>query len=334
MLFDKKIMPVMIIPTGLGCTIGGHAGDATPAAKCLAAVSDLLLVHPNVVNASDFNEMASNMLYVEGSMLDRFLEGQIEGLEPVHNNRILLAVNKPAAPELINACYAARTILGARIQIMELAVPLEMKAILYEHHADGAISGHQALIDQTRHHNFDALGIATEIQIEEAAVHHYYQNGGVNPWGGVEAKLSKEVSEALNLPVAHSPLEGTTSQNLLDLYKCKVVDARIAPEIISATYVFCMLKGLQKAPQIGRTILAHDITCLISPVGCLGRAHRACAEKGIPIVYVKENQCGPFQEIGEPGIVVANYLEAAGYLATVRAGISWFSVKAYGDWHA
>ncbi|MEK0326305.1 MAG: DUF3326 domain-containing protein, partial [Nitrosopumilus sp.] len=69
---------VMIIPTGIGCAIGGHAGDATPAAKLLAQTCEKLFLHPNVVNASDINEMPLNSLYVEGSILDRFLEGMIE----------------------------------------------------------------------------------------------------------------------------------------------------------------------------------------------------------------------------------------------------------------
>ena len=76
---------VFIIPTGLGAEIGGHAGDASPAAKLVASVCDNLVIHPNVVNASDINEMTENMLYVEGSILDRFLEGSI-GLKKVHSN--------------------------------------------------------------------------------------------------------------------------------------------------------------------------------------------------------------------------------------------------------
>ncbi|MCK5642102.1 MAG: DUF3326 domain-containing protein, partial [Gammaproteobacteria bacterium] len=48
---------VFIIPTGIGCSIGGHAGDATPAFKLIASLSDIAITHPNVVNASDINEL-------------------------------------------------------------------------------------------------------------------------------------------------------------------------------------------------------------------------------------------------------------------------------------
>ena len=74
---------VMIVPTGIGCEIGGHAGDASPAAKLLASVCDNLIIHPNVVNASDINEITENMWYVEGSILDRFLLNQIKLRKPL-----------------------------------------------------------------------------------------------------------------------------------------------------------------------------------------------------------------------------------------------------------
>ena len=120
---------VFIVPTGMGAEIGGHAGDATPAAKLIASLCDTLFVHPNVVNASDINEMTENMLYVEGSTLDRFLEGQI-GLEEVYSNKILLAVNSPVRPEIVNAVSGARATIGADIEIVELETSFLMVSLL------------------------------------------------------------------------------------------------------------------------------------------------------------------------------------------------------------
>ena len=48
---------VMIILTGIGCEIGGHCGDANAASRLLGACCENLVLHPNVVNASDLNEM-------------------------------------------------------------------------------------------------------------------------------------------------------------------------------------------------------------------------------------------------------------------------------------
>ena len=39
---------VLLVPTGIGAEIGGHAGDAGPVAKMLAEISDTLILHPNI----------------------------------------------------------------------------------------------------------------------------------------------------------------------------------------------------------------------------------------------------------------------------------------------
>lgn len=118
---------VMIIPTGIGAEIGGHAGDGTAAARLLASVSDILIVHPNVVNASDINEMTSNMWYVEGSILDRFLSNEVN-LKPVKVNKILVATNPPIDHNLVNSVSAARATLGLDASIVVLNTPLRMIA--------------------------------------------------------------------------------------------------------------------------------------------------------------------------------------------------------------
>jgi len=40
----------LIVPTGIGASIGGYAGDALPVAHGLASVVDTLITHPNVMN--------------------------------------------------------------------------------------------------------------------------------------------------------------------------------------------------------------------------------------------------------------------------------------------
>src|SRR5690242_18365045 len=82
---------VLLVPTGINATIGGHAGDAGPVACLLASVADTLITHPNVVNGSDINEMPENTLYVEGSVICRLLMGTA-GLQRVRSNRLLLVI--------------------------------------------------------------------------------------------------------------------------------------------------------------------------------------------------------------------------------------------------
>lgn len=46
----KPYSAVLIIPTGIGASIGGYAGDALPVAKAMAAICDRIITHPNVMN--------------------------------------------------------------------------------------------------------------------------------------------------------------------------------------------------------------------------------------------------------------------------------------------
>lgn len=320
---------VMIIPTGIGCEIGGHAGDATPAAKLLGACCDKLILHPNVVNASDINEIPDNALYVEGSILDRFLEGQIE-LEEVRQNRILVMVNKPVLAETINAVSAARATIGVSISIIELDVPLRLVG-KYDVNgcATGDVLGWEEIVKQVCKYDFDALAIASSIEVNKDVSMSYYQNGGVNPWGGVEAKASKLIANALNKPVAHAPIQTEEDKEADKEGEWDfVTDPRIAPEIISKCYLHCVLKGLHKAPRIGKGLSVKDIDVMVSPYGCWGRPHKACRGK-MDIVIVKENKtvCNDGYPGGKDLIFVENYLEAAGLLMAMQAGIRPESVR-------
>lgn len=312
---------VMIIPTGIGCEIGGHAGDANPAAKLLGACCDKLVLHPNVVNASDINEMPPNALYVEGSMLDRFLEGDIE-LKEVNQNKILLAVNKPIQNETINAASAARATVGCDIKIIELKKPLKMIGRIEKGIATGDVKGWIELTVQVSDYEFDALAIASEVEVEKSVRENYWKNGGVNPWGGVEALASKYISQKLNKPVAHAPI-CTQEEIFYDF----IAEPRMAAEVISWAFLHCVLKGLHKAPQIGRGLSVKDVDCMVSPIGCVGRPHRACIDAGIPIIAVKENRTVLNDPMPKEFIFVENYLEAAGLIMSMKAGVSVKSIR-------
>ena len=42
-----KFNTVFLVPTGIGCEVGGHAGDAGPTARLLAGACDTLKTHPH-----------------------------------------------------------------------------------------------------------------------------------------------------------------------------------------------------------------------------------------------------------------------------------------------
>jgi len=316
---------VFIIPTGIGCKIGGHAGDATPAFKLIASVSDIAICHPNVVNASDINEMPDNAWYVEGSILDRFLEGKIH-LEKPRSNKILLAVNKPIRPETINAVNAARHTIGCEIEVVELNHELEMIAVIDDKGATGHVLGWEELCSQISDYDFDALAIASQINCRKEIALFYLKNGGINPWGGVEALVSKLIANVINKPVAHAPIE--TDNEEVKFFN-GVVDPRIAAEMISQTYIHCVFKGLHKAPRISdRGLHVSDIDCLITPWQCFGRPHQACIKNGVTILGVKENTTCLDIELSErDAFWVDNYVEAAGWLQAYKNGITRYSIS-------
>ncbi len=320
---------VMIVPTGIGAEIGGHAGDANPAARLLGACCDTLILHPNVVNASDINEMPENSLYVEGSILDRFLRGELE-LEPRRHNRILVVANKPVGPETINAVGASRATAGVTAEVVALDTPLIMKAtLLRDGQADGTVTGCEELVEQLRGHRFDALAIHTPIDVDKEVALHYLKNGGVNPWGRVEAIASKRIAALLNKPVAHAPVDQTdpNDANLYLMFEQEAVDARIAAEVISNCFLHCVLKGLNRAPIIGKGLSVKDVDVMVAPWGCLGPAHRACIKAGVPIIEVRENKTVLNRPPVDGGIVAENYWEAAGIIMTMRAGIAREAVR-------
>ena len=321
---------VMIIPTGIGCKIGGHAGDATPVAKLLASVCDELIVHPNVVNAADLNEMPVNSLYVEGSMLDAFLRNEIT-LRRVKSNRILLVANEPIPYETTNAANAAYHSAGLDVEVGALTTPLKMQGFINaDGKADGAITGHEELVARVKDWKFDALAIHTPIDVDKENGEHYCRFGGTNPWGGVEAKLSRFVAQRLRCPVAHAPISSDASKHW-----GFVSQPRVAAEMISYSNVFSVLKGLHRAPRCGGSLVRSQVDCLVSPDRCWGPPHNACQDAGIPIIFVRENTPA-VRAIIPPSssrryVYVNNYWEAAGYVAALRNGIMPNSVRAYVD---
>lgn len=324
---------VMIIPTGIGCEIGGHAGDATPAVKLIAACCDTLITHPNAVNGSDLNEMPASCLYVDGYMLDEFLAGRM-ALRPTRgtkHNHIMLLVND-ATPELVNAANAARANMGASIVIEKLNVPLTMKARKNtDGSAVGDVFGWEELVKQIKDYDgVHAIAIATPITCEHEVALSYIRNGGVNPWGGVEALACRKISAQINKPVAHAPVESVTMQDFNE-----IVDPRIAAEVVSVAYVHCVLKGLHQAPRgvpmdeaLSSDLINEEVDFMVAPYMCNGLPHKYCVQNHIRIIAVRENKTVLTNKEAPPiAHLVENYLEAAGVIMCKKAGITHESVR-------
>jgi len=344
----KNFNAVMIVPTGIGAEIGGHAGDATPSARLLASVCDTLITHPNVVNASDINELPANGLYVEGNNLAQLLMGTI-GLQQVRSNRIILVIDKHPDSKIsefsINAASAARSTLGIDCpQVIEMDPPILMRSdYSASGTAVGRIEGLERLCEVLHTHRaeYDAIALTSIIDISKELIMDYFQSSGdmVNPWGGVEAMLTHTITMLFGVPAAHSPMMEST--DVLDM-QLGVVDPRMSAEAISTSFLHCILKGLHQSPRIitDRLLFTHpsvitaaDISCIVIPDGCVGLPTLAALEQGIPVIAVKENKSRMKNDLKalpfRPGklFFAENYLEAVGIMASLKAGVSLTSVR-------
>jgi hypothetical protein len=205
--------------------------------------------------------------------------------------------------------------------------------------ATGRLGNLEHLIDllHERRGDFDVVALATKItpHMDSVALHQAYFSGqGPNPWGGAEAALTHTVSSVLNVPTAHAP---TMSDLRLRTEGYGQVEPRKAAEIVSMTYLFCVLKGLHRAPQVvsdpsgayePSELHAEDLSALVIPDGCLGLPVLAAQAQGIPVVAVTENTNLMRNDLDRlpwaPGQLtrVRSYFEAAGVLAAMKAGVT------------
>jgi len=321
----------LIIPTGLGASIGGRAGDAGSVARLMGSVCDNLITHPNVVNASDINEMTENTLYVEGYNLSRYLLGQI-GLQKVRQNRVLVVVDGSAenvyVSAAINSVNAARATYGFNCsEIVVLDSPFVMETSYSDTgRANGTITNLDKLFKvlKEKEGTYDAIALTSLIKISKEVRDDYYKHGGVNPWGGVEAMLTHAISHCFGVPCAHSPMMESVEVDNTDF---GVIDPRDAAEITSVTYLQCILKGLQRAPKICEP--NSDVSCIVIPRRCLGIPILAAKERNIPVIAVEDKlEVGRFSCTDHvDSIVVDNYLEAAGAVSALKSGISIESLR-------
>ena len=344
---NRTFNVALVIPTGIGAELGGHAGDAGPVARLLSEIADTLVLHPNVVNASDINEMPSNSLYVEGSVLTRLLMGTA-GLLPVRANRVLVLIDahedRLFENAAVNAVSGARAAYGLNCaEVVAVDPPMKMVTnYAFSGRATGRVEGIDtmcSLLDE-RLGTFDAVSLSTVINVPPDFHQLYFDSEGqmVNPWGGVEAMLTHALSSIYDVPTAHSPMFESREVANADP---GIIDPRMAAEAVSATFLQCTLKGLMQSPRIitapdtmkdDSVMAAEQIACLVIPEGCLGLPTLAALEQNISVIEVgnrnlMRNDLSELPWAQGQFHRASNYLEAAGILAALRAGISAESVK-------
>jgi hypothetical protein len=181
---------------------------------------------------------------------------------------------------------------------------------------------------KNRSGEIDAFVVGTQIAIPQGALDLYHAGKTPDPHGGLEAVISHMLSWRSGKMVAHGPL--LYEEEIADLLKRKNYDARATGEIIGAPgYLGCVMQGLSRAPKIHFLnvnaperlnpdwLRLSDVAVLVAPWNSLGGLPMlAAAERGIPIIAVKDNDTllNVSREtlgFGDTVIEVDNYLEAA-----------------------
>jgi hypothetical protein len=349
----ESLPTLMVVPTGIGCAIGGYAGDALPAARLLAAASGCLITHPNVLNGAALYWSDPRLLYVEGSALDRFAAGEL-ALRPVRRQRIGLLLDAAIEPELrlrqLQVADGCRATLGLEIgPVTSTDAPLGVSLRLGPSGASwGGLERPDALLragESLRRAGATAIAVVARFPDDPGseALAAYRSGAGVDALAGAEAVISHLLTRHLGIPCAHAPALAPLDLN-------PALDPRAAGEELGTTFLPCVLVGLSRAPDLvapaaagaapapnrpgstaaGALITAVQLGAVVAPAGALGgEAVLACVERGVPLIAVS-NPCllevsASALGLAERGATVlpaASYAEAAGWITALREGIS------------
>ena len=282
-----------IVPTGVGATIGGFAGDASSYARKFAKKSKLI-VNPNVVNAGGFSGITENMFYVEGYSLDEFFKGNLK-LTPSENNKIGIVFDKAIPDDVLNVhlntVNAVKCVYGVNIQdyiVTDEEIGVEFN-IDESGISTGSVKNPETMLEASKKlltKGCNAIALVCLFEDPEEDNEDYANGLGTDPVGGGEAVLSHYISKELKVPCAHSP-----AFRDYQIYP-EPVDGKSASEYITPTFLPCILLGLSQAPMLSENgeISIDDLDYLVMPYDALGSTPVfECIKRGIPVYAVKEN---------------------------------------------
>lgn len=293
MLKNGEKLGAFIVPTGIGASIGGYAGDASSYARKFAQISKLI-VNPNVVNAGCFSGISENMLYVEGYSIDEFFRGNVS-LIPSRENNIGIVFDKAIPQDVlnihINTFNAVKCVYGINISAYEITkedVGVEFK-IEENGISTGLVNNPKTMLDAAKkllNKGCNAIAIVCLFEEPEGDNPDYANGVGTDPVGGVEAILSHYISKELQIPCAHSPAFSD-----YQIYP-NLVSGKAASEYITPTFLPCILIGLNNAPMLSKNagISIENLDYLVMPYDALGSTPVFEAlKRNIPVFAIKEN---------------------------------------------
>ncbi len=355
---SKPLPTMLIIPTGIGCDIGGYAGDAIPVARLLASASECLITHPNVMNGGSLYWPDPRIHYVEGYSLNLFSAGELF-LKPVRQQKVGLLLDAGLEPDLkrrhlqvADGCVASLGLdIGPSITT-ERTLRIKLKKGL-SGSSWGSIEEPDVLLraaEKLKKAGATAIAVITRFPDDgdDLETKLYRQGNGVDLIAGAEAVISHFLVKHLLIPCAHAP-------GLAPLPVNYDLDPRASGEEIGYTFLQSVLVGLSRAPELicksvmksqentlsqVETFLSNrDLGAVVAPQGALGgEAVLSCIERFIPLIIVSNpgvlNVSSTKMRLDyssghkDKNILYAeNYLEAAGLITALRDGINIKSLR-------
>lgn len=289
---EKPIIAISI-PTGIGADIGGYAGDFGYIARKFSQ-NFHTIINPNAVNGGILSAINYDMSYLEGYLFDEFFKGNISitPKKPHETNKIGVIFDCSIPKNIINVhlntLNALKIVQGIETTGIEYTKnPVGVEIVIENNISTGKIKNPQTILDATEKLiKKGAQAIAVVCFFGEDSEDINYESGnGIDPIGGIEAVISHLVTKEFKIPSAHAPAFYD-----IDISQ-KIENPKVASELISSTYLPCVMQGLSIAPDINKdkgTIKNKDVEFLIVPDDALGSsAVLSSIQNGIKIITVK-----------------------------------------------
>ena len=290
----EKPVIALQIPTGIGANYGGYAGDFGYIARKFAKHFHCI-VNPNAVNGGILSAINYDMSYLEGYLFDEFFKGNINitPLKPYETNKIGLIFDCEIPQNIINVhintINALKMVQGIETIAIEYTTsPVGVEIVVENGISYGNLKNPETLIEASEKLiKKGASAIAVVCFFNEDAEDEDYSNAsGIDPIGGVEAIISHLITKKFAIPSAHAPAFVD-----VDISE-KIENPKVSSELISSTYLPCIMQGLSIAPKISKNgkINVKDIEYLIVPNDATGSsAVLSSYEKGVKIITVKND---------------------------------------------
>ncbi len=290
----NKPIVALSIPTGIGANIGGYAGDFGYIAREFSKYF-YCIVNPNAVNGGILSAINNDMAYLEGHLFDDFFKGNIS-ITPKKENKTnkIGVIFDSAIPQNIinvhlNTINALKMVQGIEtIGIEYTKKPVGVEIIIENNISSGNLNNPNAIVEAAEkliQKGAQAIAIICYFN-EDAEDINYSNANGIDPIGGIEAVISHIITQKFKIPAAHAPAFLN-----IDISE-KIENPKVSSEMISSTYLPCIMQGLSIAPDINKNnkgkINNKDVQYLIVPYDAMGSpAVLSCIKHNIKIITVK-----------------------------------------------